>query len=154
MATTQFHLVTNWTFGAAPVVVWAALSVPEEWPTWWRAVKCVEILEPGDATGIGTLRRFTWRRALLYTITIEMRTLRIEPLALIEGQADGELTGTGTWTLSASNGGTQVCHDWIVDVTKPWMRLCAPLLRPVFAWNHRRVMQWGYDGLKRKLGEP
>ena len=29
----------------------------------------------------------------------------------------------------------------------------APVLRPVFAWNHHKVMQWGYEGLKRKLGE-
>ena len=42
-------------------------------------------------------------------------------------------------------------YDWIVEVTKPWMRLSAPLLRPVFAWNHGKVMGWGYQGLTRKL---
>jgi hypothetical protein len=31
------------------------------------------------------------------------------------------------------------------------MRQLAPLLRPVFAWNHGVVMGWGEDGLQRKL---
>lgn len=153
MWSTHFNLVTNWTLAAPPVKVWAALIAPEEWPGWWRAVKQVEVLEPGDAAGIGTYRRFTWRTALPYAIAINMRTTLIEPLSIIEGQADGELTGTGTWTLTPSNGGTLVRYEWIVDVTKPWMRACAPLLRPAFTWNHNKVMQWGHEGLKRKLGE-
>jgi hypothetical protein len=31
------------------------------------------------------------------------------------------------------------------------MRTLAPLLRPAFAWNHDRIMAWGYEGLARKL---
>jgi uncharacterized protein YndB with AHSA1/START domain len=154
MPSQQFHLVTQWTFASAPVAVWAALIEPEQWPAWWRAVKKVELIEPGDAGGVGAYRRFTWRTALPYTITFNMRTVRIEPLALIEGEADGELTGTGTWTLTPAKGGTQVCYDWIVDATKPWMRLSAPLLGPLFAWNHNKVMQWGYEGLRQQLNEP
>ena len=154
MASTQFHLVTDWTFASAPVAVWAALIAPEQWPAWWRAVKNVELLEPGDAGGIGAYRRLTWRTALPYAVVFSMRTVRIEPLSIIEGKADGEIVGTGCWTLTQSNGGTHVRYDWIVEVTKPWMRLSAPLLRPLFAWNHNKVMQWGYEGLKRRLGEP
>ena len=36
-------------------------------------------------------------------------------------------------------------------MTKPWMIALSPILRPVFAWNHGKVMGWGYDGLTRKL---
>jgi hypothetical protein len=39
----------------------------------------------------------------------------------------------------------------MVEVTKPWMRALAPLLRPVFTWNHGKVMGWGYEGLRREL---
>ena len=42
-------------------------------------------------------------------------------------------------------------YEWIVDVTRPWQRWFAPLLRPVFAWSHNVVMGWGEAGLKRKL---
>jgi hypothetical protein len=44
-----------------------------------------------------------------------------------------------------------VRYEWIVEVTKPWQRLLAPVLRPVFTWNHNVVMGWGYDGLVKKL---
>jgi uncharacterized protein YndB with AHSA1/START domain len=145
MPSTQFHLVTHWIVPAPPMAVWDALITPEDWPSWWRAVEKVEVLDPGDASGLHAYRRFTWRTALPYAITFNMRT------TLIEGQADGELDGTGRWTLSPANGGTLVRYDWIVDLTKPWMRALAPLLRPVFTWNHNKVMEWGREGLARKL---
>jgi len=85
MALTRFHLTTQWTLTAAPPAVWDALAHPEAWPSWWRAVERVELIEPG------------------------------------------------------------------VEVAKPWMRLIAPLARPVFAWNHAMVMDWGRQGLERLL---
>jgi hypothetical protein len=151
MSSTQFHLVTQWVMAAPPVSVWEALSKPEGWPTWWRAVERVELIEPGDASGLGAYRRFTWRTALPYTIVFNMRTTRIEPLSIIEGRADGELDGTGRWTLSPGGTGTLVRYDWIVEMTRPWMRVLA-VLRPVFAWNHNKVMEWGREGLERRLG--
>jgi uncharacterized protein YndB with AHSA1/START domain len=133
--------------------VWTALVQPEEWPSWWRSVEKVEILDRGGADGIGAYRRFTWRTALPYAITFNMRVTRVVPISVIEGRADGELAGTGCWTLTATDGGTQVRYDWIVDVTKPWMRALSPVLRPVFSWNHDKVMQWGREGLQRRLAQ-
>jgi uncharacterized protein YndB with AHSA1/START domain len=150
--TTRFDLVTDWDLAAPVEAVWDALIKPEEWPSWWRAVVKVELIAPGDEHGIGACRRMTWRTALPYRVSFNMRTVRVEPRTLIEGRADGELSGTGRWTLTPSGGRTQVRYEWIVEVTKPWMRLVAPLARPVFAWNHNVVMGWGYDGLARKLG--
>ncbi len=151
MAATQFHLISDWTFDAAVEPVWRALMAPEEWPAWWRAVARVERLAPGDATGVGAVRRIAWRTALPYMLTFSMRVTRVEPMTLIEGRAEGELAGIGRWTLTPQGARTHVRYDWIVNVTKPWMRLAAPLLRPVFAWNHGKVMRWGYEGLSRKL---
>jgi uncharacterized protein YndB with AHSA1/START domain len=155
MALTQFHLTTHWSFRAPPLKVWDALAQPEAWPSWWRAVERVEVIEPGDADGVGAYRRLTWRTALPHRVAFNMRTLRVEKPALIEGRADGELAGTGRWTLApvaaGTSDGTQVRYDWIVEVTKPWMRLIAPLARPVFAWNHDVIMDWGRQGLERLL---
>jgi hypothetical protein len=131
--------------------VWQVLKTPEEWPGWWRAVAKVERLADGDANGVGALRRFTWRTALPYTIAFDMRTTRVVPMTLIEGRAEGELTGLGRWTLAANGARTHVCYQWIVEVTQPWKRALAPVLRPVFAWNHGKVMGWGYEGLSKKL---
>jgi len=153
MPSTRFHLVTEWQVEAPLDRVWALLVAPQDWPGWWRAVERVELVEPGDEDGIGALRRMTWKTALPYSLAFSMRTTRVEAMRLIEGRASGELDGTGRWTLSPSPGGTAVRYDWIVEVTKPWMRLAAPLLRPVFAWNHDIVMGWGKEGIARRLGQ-
>jgi hypothetical protein len=137
----------------APVgAVWAELTRPEGWPDWWKAVVAVEPLLPGDANGVGAYRRMTWRTALPYRVTFNMRTVRVEPRSLIEGVADGELSGVGRWMLTRSDTGTDVEYEWIVDVTKPWMRSLGPIARPVFAWNHSVVMEWGRKGLERRVG--
>ncbi len=151
MPATSFELRTDWTFDAPTERVWLALIAPEEWPSWWRAVAKVERISDGDANGIGALRRMTWRTALPYTLSFDMRSTRIEPMTLIEGRAQGELEGLGRWTLTPDGPRTHVRYDWIVEVTQPWMRFIAPLARPVFAWNHGKVMGWGYEGLSRKL---
>ena len=151
MPATQFHLVTHWRIEAPLAAVWRALIAPEEWPTWWRAVTRVETLAAGDASGIGALRRLTWRTALPYSFTFDMRATRVEPMRVIEGRAEGELAGLGRWTLTPNGEATSVRYDWIVDVEKRWMRALAPLLHPVFAWNHNKVMAWGEQGLTRLL---
>jgi hypothetical protein len=152
VSATEFNLVTNWTLAASREAVWAELSKPEDWPVWWRAVERVELLQPGDADGVGALRRMTWRTALPYSLTFDMRTVRVEPMTLIEGHAEGELRGIGRWTVAADGMHTRVHYDWRVEVTQPWMRFVAPLARPVFAWNHGVVMGWGGEGLARRLG--
>ncbi len=152
MAVTHFVLITDWQFDAPLDRVWALIEATGDWPSWWRAVKKVELIERGDDQDVGTVRRLTWGTALPYDITFDVRTVRVEPRTLIEGRAFGELDGVGVWTLCEENGVTHVRYDWRVEVTKAWMRLFAPLLRPVFAWNHNKVMGRGYEGAVKRLG--
>ena len=151
-APSQYHLVTRWKLSAPVSAVWAELLHPESWPQWWKGVIAVTLLEPGDSNGIGACRRMTWRSALPYRLTFNMRTVSIEPRSLIEAVAEGEITGTGLWQLTRVGGGTDVRYDWIVDVTKPWMRTLHPIARPLFSWNHNVVMEWGRKGLERRVG--
>lgn len=150
----QFELVTEWTLEAPLDAVWEAIATPDDWPSWWKAVKRVEPLAPGDASGIGAARRFVWATALPYQLTFDMTVTAVEPKRLLEGRASGELDGVGRWTFRGEGTTTHVRYDWIVAVTKPWMTWLAPVLRPLFAWNHAVVMGWGYDGLRRRLGLP
>ena len=150
-STSRYAFVTRWLIDAPVDAVWNEISRPEAWPTWWRGVVAVELLEPGDANGLGAYRRFTWRSVLPYTLTFNMRTVRSERPSIIEGVADGELCGVGRWQLTRAGAGTAVRYDWTVEATKPWMRWLAPIARPLFAWNHDAVMRWGEDGLRRRL---
>ena len=74
------------------------------------------------------------------------------PRALIEGTAEGDLSGTGRWRLVPDDATTRVRYDWTVAVTKAWMRLFSPILEPAFRWNHNEVMAEGGKGLARHLG--
>jgi hypothetical protein len=153
MPATRFDLVSEWRLDASLERVWAELMAPQDWPLWWRAVKKVEPVKDGDANGIGTVRRFTWGTALPYTLSFNMTATRIEPMRIIEGRAQGELDGTGRWTLTPQGQSTHVRYDWMVDITNPWQVALAPILRPVFAWNHHKVMAWGLEGLTARLKE-
>jgi len=148
----HYQLVTHWSFAAPVERVWHELKQPQEWPRWWKGVVAVQLLEAGDANDVGAYRRMTWRSALPYQLAFNMRTTRVVPQSVIEGVADGELTGRGVWTLSANaSGGADVRYDWTVEATKWWMRALAPVAKPLFEWNHGVVMEWGREGLGRRL---
>jgi uncharacterized protein YndB with AHSA1/START domain len=153
MSATQFQLLTDWSFDAPRDAVWRALLALEEWPSWWRAVARVEYLAAGEANGIGAHCRMTWRTALPCSLTFDVRTTRVEPMTMIEARADGELSGVGRCTLVGGRAGerTHVRYAWTFELTRPWIRLAAPTLRPLFAWNHIRTMRRGEAGLRRKL---
>jgi uncharacterized protein YndB with AHSA1/START domain len=148
----DYSFVTQWSFRAPLARVWELVYRSEEWPEWWRGVERVECVEAGGADGLGSVRRYTWRSRLPYRLAFDMRLTRLEPMSLIEGEAVGELSGTGRWRFAQEGEATRVRYDWDVRTTKPWMNLLAPLARPLFKWNHDVVMEWGAQGLARRLG--
>ncbi len=151
---TDYTFVTLWRFRAPVDAVWALLHDAEAWPAWWRGVEQVEALAAGDALGVGTVRRFTWKSVLPYRLRFDLRVTRIEKPFALEGEAFGELEGAGRWSLEADGDWTRVRYDWTVRTTRPWMNALAPLLKPAFRWNHDVVMRRGAEGLGRRLGCP
>jgi hypothetical protein len=132
--------------------VWEAIYSAKSWPNWWKNVRKVTILKEGHADGTGAVQRHEWGTALPYTLAFEIETTIIERPHLIEGLSNGELVGSGRWELTPEGSGTAVRYDWNVQTTKRWMNLLAPILRPVFAWNHKVVMEEGGKSLARHLG--
>lgn len=149
MATYDF--VTIWHIPAPIEAVWDAIYYSEHWPEWWRGLESVIELEQGDGDGIGNLRRYSWKGVLPYRLTFDIRTARIENQTLIEGIASGDLEGTGIWKFTGNVDMTAVSYEWRVQTTKPWMNIMVPLARPLFRWNHDRVMAWGKEGLTKRL---
>ena len=149
----DYRFLTTWVYDAPIERVWDALYDSERWPEWWRGVERVQVIEPGDGDRVGELSRYTWKSRLPYRLSFDMRTTRVEPPHLVEGRAQGELTGEGRWRLfSGSNGTTAVTYEWVVETTERWMNVLAPVARPLFAWNHDVVMRQGGEGLARRLG--
>ena len=148
----EYRFLTTWLLDAPRERVWEAIHDQKAWPSWWRGVNEVIELEPGDADGLGSFSRLTWRSFIPYDLVFEARTTRVERPHLLEGQVDGELAGIGRWRLFEHDGATAVLYEWNVRTTRAWMNLLAPIARPIFAWNHDWVMGNGAQGLARLLG--
>lgn len=147
----EYSFVTNWSFDAPLERVWAQIEDADSWPVWWKGVLVVELLKGGDADGIGSIRRTTWKSALPYKLTFDSEVVRVEKLNLIEVRAFGQLEGCGLWSFRSENGQTKVRYDWTVDTNKAWMNLLAPIAKPFFRWNHDMIMNWGEEGLRKRL---
>jgi uncharacterized protein YndB with AHSA1/START domain len=148
----RYAFVTLWHIDAPIDRVWEEIAHPERWPSWWKYVVRVEKREEGDENGVGSLWHHEWKTALPYTLVFSLRTTRAEKPQILEAASTGELSGTGRWQLTPQASVTIVRYDWKVSTTKSWMNLLAPLARPLFAWNHKIVMQEGGEGLARLLG--
>ncbi len=147
----RYCFLTTWCLDAPIERVFEAIHDTESWPSWWRGVESVVELEPGDGDGVGSLARYTWKSWLPYRLEFDMRVTRVNRPYEMEGQAIGELAGTGRWRLFEGPA-TAVLYEWDVQTTRRWMNVLAPLARPLFAWNHDVVMRRGGEGLARRLG--
>lgn len=152
-AAPRFVLVTEWVLATSVERVFDALVDPASWPRWWRYVERVALLVPGDAQGVGAVRRYTWSSRLPYRLTIDMTTTLVVPYAKLEGLASGDVEGTGCWRLHDAAGRACVRYTWKVAPRKRWMRALTTLA-PLFVWNHHAVMAAGGRGLARHLGVP
>ncbi len=150
-----YEFVTVWRLDAPLEKVWEAIKHSEHWHEWWKGVIKVVELEPGDADGLGSIRRSTWKSALPYTLEFDLEVVRMEPPGILEARAFGELEGTGLWTLTAEDENTtRVRYDWKVKTTKSWMNYLAPLAKPFFRWNHDIIMGVGRRGAGEKIELP
>ncbi|AOZ49112.1 SRPBCC family protein [Chromobacterium vaccinii] len=148
----EYRFSTIWRIHAPLPAVWDAIFHADAWPSWWKSAKQVAEIESGDAHGVGTLHRYTWKGALPYRLSFNMRVTRIEPFRVLEGKASGAVEGKGIWHFSNHEACTVVRYDWHIHTTIWWMNWLAPLACRLFRWNHDEVMRQGARGLAQRLG--
>jgi hypothetical protein len=66
-------------------------------------------------------------------------------------EAAGDFVGRGVWTFTQDGPDVDVTYDWLIRVEKPLIRTLSPVLRPIFAANHRWAMARGEESLKFEL---
>ena len=148
----RYSFLTTWLLDAPVEPVWDAIYDTDAWPSWWRGVRRVEELVPRGEGGVGGVSRFTFRSTLPYDLVFDMRSVRVERHCLLEGVASGELAGIGRWRFFTQPDTTAVTYEWEVETTARWLNALAPVARPIFAWNHDRVMRAGGEGLAALVG--
>jgi hypothetical protein len=140
----RYRFVDEWFVPARPAVVYEILSCPRDYPTWWGDAFLRSAGDHGPAAP-GKRAWLLTRGRLPYRLRWELTCVEaIAPRRLVSG-IRGDFVGTGTWSISEVQGGTRVVLEWDVDVRKPLVRQLTPLLRRLFAWNHRWAMQRGQE---------
>ncbi len=152
MRAVEFHIPTTWRVKGTAAQVYDLLSRPGEFPRWWPEVYLdVEEIKPGDSNGIGRLVALRTKGKLPYELNWQAEMTDADKPHRMSVRARGDLDGHGEWRLRQDGEWVVVTYDWTVLVTKQWMIVLAPLLKPVFAWNHKWAMQRGHEGLVREL---
>lgn len=148
----EYHLVSEWRVEARREQVAAILREPRSLVRWWPEVYSkVEIEKEGDERGIGRIVRVHSRGWLPYSLRWWFEVVEQNWPEGTAIRAWGDLTGAGRWTLVEDGRVTIARYDWRVRADKPVLKLLSPVLKPLFAWNHRWAMEKGEAGLKREL---
>jgi Polyketide cyclase / dehydrase and lipid transport len=150
----DYHYVSTWQLKAPIEQVGAGLNDLEHLPAWYSGVQEARELAPGDAQGVGRRVRYVIKGRLPLRLAFEATTTRSVPPRDQELRAEGELAGTGRWSLEQQGEVTTARYHWDVRTTRSWMNLLAPLARPIFAWNSRGVMLQAGEGLAGFLDVP
>jgi uncharacterized protein YndB with AHSA1/START domain len=150
----DYHYVSTWQLQAPIEQVWTAITDLEHLPAWYTGVQEARELTPGDALGVGRRVRYVIKGRLPLRLAFEATITRSVPPRDQELRAEGELAGTGRWSLAQQGEVTTARYTWEVRTTRPWMNLLAPVARPIFTWNSKGVMLQAGEGLARFLSVP
>lgn len=137
----RYHLVTDIRLSTNPERVWEALTRSDSSSSWWRWLREVEVMDEGDERGVGARFRHQVGTPLLYRVSYEGEVTRVVEPSLAEFEASGDFVGTGQFRLRPTeDGGTDLAFTWLVATPTLWMSLLGWVARPVFVWNHHRLM--------------
>lgn len=147
-----YEFITNWRVEGTCGEVSDILGDPLQLPRWWPSVYLdVEELEPGDSRGVNRRVRLLTKGWLPYTLTWEFVVLESRYPHGFSIEASGDFIGRGIWTIEQSGRFVDIVYDWRISAEKPLLRALSPVLKPVFAANHRWAMAQGETSLKLEL---
>lgn len=143
----DYRFDSMWVMEAPIGGAFDALRDYETHPSWWQHVRSAN-----STDRLGVAVRYEIQSPLLYSLSFDVALRHHVRPHLIATTATGDLSGTGEWLLTETDGVTTIRHRWDVATTKPWMNAVAPVGRPAFRWAHDRVMEHGARGLADVLG--
>jgi hypothetical protein len=148
----DYRFVTRWQFEAPIQAVWDAVSDLFTYPKWFPYFSDVSVTNRGGPDDIGSVYRVKVSTKLPYSLAFDLETVRREPPRLLDAKSTGQLEGSGIWELSEQGMVTTAVYHWNVRTTRRWMNASAPLLRPLFVWNHGKLMDAAGENLAKYLG--
>jgi hypothetical protein len=151
MSLNDYHFVTQWRVKGTVREVSAILSDAASLPRWWPAVYLsVEVIDPGDARGVGKRVELFTKGWLPYTLRWGFVTTHVADDGFTL-EPSGDFSGRGIWTFVQKGEDVDVVYDWKITARKPLLRLLSPLLKPLFRANHLWAMARGEESLRLEL---
>jgi hypothetical protein len=148
----SFEFTSKWKLAAPRQTVFEAIDDFRSWVDWWPGLEEIVEIDPGGPDGIGQKARSRWRGPIGYVFRFSIEAVERREPEFLKGIASGDLSGSGSWSLSEYQGWTDVRLDWNVKAQRKWMEFLAPVARPVFVHGHDHVMRAGAEGLAGHLG--
>jgi uncharacterized protein YndB with AHSA1/START domain len=151
MAGNHYDFLTRWRIPASPEEVFDVL-LEDDVTEWWPSVYLrADVVEAGAPEGEGrTIDLFT-KGWLPYTLRWQARFEDVRRPHGFKVIAAGDFDGRGIWTLTPSGEDTEVVYDWRINAEKPLLKYLSPVMKPIFAANHRWAMARGEESLKLQL---
>jgi uncharacterized protein YndB with AHSA1/START domain len=141
-----YEFVDRWEVAAPPQAVYDVLVDGRTYPEWWRPVY-IEVQSDGSRS-VGSVAQQHFKGRLPYHLHTTSTIVALQEGRLIHAEVDGDLRGTGVWTLTPSQRGCSVRFDWTVDADRPLLRALTPLLRPALRANHTWAIARAMEGLE------
>jgi hypothetical protein len=150
----RYHFLSEYELTSDRQVVWEALKAVNDWPTWWRWLKRIDVVrEATGEDGLGAIYGNHVRAPSGYGFVYTTEIAAVEAPVLIDVISSGDIAGRGRFLLSSTAaGGTELSFAWLVETPKWWMNLLVPIARPAFTWNHDRLMSDFGRGLAKVSG--
>ena len=149
----EYSFQTLWRVKGSIEEVSQILDDPLQLPRWWPSVYIeVRELEPGDPrTHVGRVVDLYTKGWLPYTLRWRFKVTDSRAPRGFSLVAEGDLAGTGVWTLTQDGDFADIAYDWRIAADKPLLRYGTPVMRPIFAANHRWAMARGLESLELEL---
>jgi len=152
MLANEYHFHTHWFVEGTVKEVADILGDAEGLKRWWPSVYLdVREVKPGDERGAGKEIELFTKGWLPYTLRWRFKVTESNYPCGFTIQALGDFVGTGVWTLSQEGEWVNVEYDWRIRAEKPLLRFLSPVLKPIFAFNHRWAMEQGERSLRLEL---
>lgn len=148
----EIKLFTRWRVEGNLPEIAAILGDAGGYAQWWpEAWTHSEEIDPGDATGAGSISTLTpkWQfpggRPLSLRLVVDDRP---QSWAV---EVNGDLSGRGTWTLYQDGPVAEIGLEWRVLPSSLRLRLFGPIGRSVVRSTLRRLMRSGEAALAAEV---
>jgi hypothetical protein len=134
-----YRFLEQWFIPFPPERVWDVGADGRLLLDWWQSVYLnAEPVGQYDAPRVGGKLRDEARGFLPYHLRFLIESIELDRPRVVMVRTKGDLNGTWRAELHPVDGGSLDMIDEQVQAEKPLLKLLSPLLKPLFAANHRR----------------